>query len=212
MELLNQNPKRELKYCSELASKYQPLAQQLFNAAFHACWVELNDIYQHECRRSLMSALKRPEKIVPAKVKQSLLDLIEFMDKQNTPLWMDIPVLGIVAEQSHSFANALYYKEKQFQMCCQSGIPVMQKSGDIISRNVSPRLKSQHSNSEMKRLSFNESLHQSYEQAFCRSYSETAESLLRVNIQLQQTEAAEGILQYTQMHEPQINIKPVLFL
>ncbi len=57
-ELLSQNPRKELRICS-LASKYKGLANNLFNASFLSCWLELNDKFQHECRRSLMSALQK---------------------------------------------------------------------------------------------------------------------------------------------------------
>eukprot|EP01084_Bolivina_argentea_P152469 265973_1 len=64
-----------------------------------------------------MSAIQKT-KLVPAKVKKILLGLVEFMERQNHSIWIDIPVLANVAELSHSFPNALYYKEREFRLSC----------------------------------------------------------------------------------------------
>ena len=53
IELLKESPSNALRACASLASVYQPLAKDLFNAAFVSCWTELYDQYQEELVRSL---------------------------------------------------------------------------------------------------------------------------------------------------------------
>ena len=134
-----------------------------------------------------------------------LLGLVEFMERQNHSLWIDIPVLANVAELSHSYPNALYYKEREFRLCCllpnhpASSVPTSVPSATSRRYYMSAGLLSGKSDLRAISAKFN------------TSYSLTAESLLKINNQLQENEAAEGILQYTQMHRPQINIKPTWF-
>merc|ERR1711902_200780 len=51
---------------------------------------------------------------VPNEVLLTLLQLTEFMDRQGEALPVMKQKLGRVAELSHSYAKALYYKEKEF--------------------------------------------------------------------------------------------------
>ena len=41
VEMLRQSPSPALRTCASLAQAYQPLARELFNAAFLSCWSEL---------------------------------------------------------------------------------------------------------------------------------------------------------------------------
>ena len=122
------------------------------------------------------------------------------MERQNHSLWIDIPVLANVAELSHSYPNALYYKEREFRLCCllpnlpASSVAQYYKSAARSNVIIGGK-------SDLRAITAK----------FNTSYALTAESLLKINNQLQENEAAEGILQYTQMHRPQINIKPTWF-
>jgi FKBP12-rapamycin complex-associated protein len=46
VQLLKSSPSHSLRACANLAEVYQPLARDLFNAAFVSVWGELYDAYQ----------------------------------------------------------------------------------------------------------------------------------------------------------------------
>jgi serine/threonine-protein kinase mTOR len=46
VQLLKSSPTHCLRACANLAEVYNPLARDLFNAAFVSCWSELYDQYQ----------------------------------------------------------------------------------------------------------------------------------------------------------------------
>ena len=46
VELMKESPSHALRACMSLVDIYQPLARELFNAAFLSCWPELYDQYQ----------------------------------------------------------------------------------------------------------------------------------------------------------------------
>lgn len=60
-----------------LAQAYNPMARDLFNAAFVSCWSELNEDQQDELIRSIELALTSQD---IAEVTQTLLNLAEFME------------------------------------------------------------------------------------------------------------------------------------
>ena len=43
LELMKQSTSHALRACVSLANSHEPLARELFNAAFYSCWVELNE-------------------------------------------------------------------------------------------------------------------------------------------------------------------------
>lgn len=53
VQLLKSSPSHSLRACANLAEVYQPLARELFNAAFVSCWTELFDNYQVSTKRFL---------------------------------------------------------------------------------------------------------------------------------------------------------------
>ena len=83
--LLQCSPSPQLRICYELAQEYHPLVQDLFPAAFIACWVELPD------RDYLLSTLARiiesPD--VPQEVTQALLDVLEFLERKERPFFAE---------------------------------------------------------------------------------------------------------------------------
>ena len=147
VELLKESPCHALRACASLASVYQPLARELFNAGFVSCWTELYDQFQDELVRSLEAALTAPN--LPPEILQTLLNLAEFMEHDDKSLPIDIRTLGAYAAKSHAYAKALHYKEVEF----------MQEPS-----------------------------------------TETIEALISINNQLQQPDAAIGILSYAQQH------------
>lgn len=113
VELLKESPSHALRACAGLAGVYQPLAKDLFNAAFVSCWTELYDQYQEELVRSLEMALTST--LIPPEILQVLLNLAEFMEHDDKALPIDIRTLGMYAGKCHAFAKALHYKELEFE-------------------------------------------------------------------------------------------------
>ena len=113
VELLKESPSHALRACANLAGVYQPLAKDLFNAAFVSCWTELYEQYQEELVRSLETAITSPH--IPPEILQVLLNLAEFMEHDDKALPIDIRTLGMYAGKCHAFAKALHYKELEFE-------------------------------------------------------------------------------------------------
>lgn len=113
VELLKESPSHALRACAGLAGVYQPLAKDLFNAAFISCWTELYEQYQEELVRSLETALTSPQ--IPPEILQVLLNLAEFMEHDDKALPIDIRTLGVYAAKCHAYAKALHYKELEFE-------------------------------------------------------------------------------------------------
>ena len=113
VELLKESPHHALRACASLAGVYQPLAKDLFNAAFVSCWTELYEQYQEELLRSLEIALTSAH--LPPEILQVLLNLAEFMEHDDKALPIDIRTLGMYAAKCHAFAKALHYKELEFE-------------------------------------------------------------------------------------------------
>jgi len=157
VELLKESPSHALRACASLAGIYQPLAKDLFNAAFVSCWTELYDHYQEDLVRSTEKALTATN--IPLDVLHVLLNLAEFMEHDDKALPIDIRELAKIASKCHAFAKALHYKELQFEQD-QNG--------------------------------------------------STVEALISINNQLQQTDAAIGILRKAQ-HYSEVELKEAWF-
>ncbi|CAK5017836.1 unnamed protein product, partial [Aphanomyces euteiches] len=117
VELLRESPSPALRSCKELASVYQPLARELFNASFFSVWPHLSAHTQENLLRTLETVLQAPS--LPSEILQTLLNLAEFMEHSDqtvdrSALPLDIRLLGSMAEKCHSFAKALHYKEQEF--------------------------------------------------------------------------------------------------
>lgn len=119
VELLKESPSHALRACASLAGIYQPLAKDLFNAAFVSCWTELYGQYQEELVRSIEMALMSQN--IPPEILQILLNLAEFMEHDDKALPIDIRTLGKYAAKCHAFAKALHYKELEFEQDQNSG-------------------------------------------------------------------------------------------
>mmetsp|Transcript_26418 Transcript_26418/g.39200 ORF Transcript_26418/g.39200 Transcript_26418/m.39200 type:complete len:2632 (+) Transcript_26418:19-7914(+) len=118
IELIRQSPSPILRPCAILGKVYQPLAHELFNAAFVSVWDEL---FSHDSNETysdiplisgLETALQSPQ--IPSNIRQALLNLAEFMDMQDKPLPLDIQVLAKQAAAANMFAKCLHYREIEF--------------------------------------------------------------------------------------------------
>ncbi|SHO77966.1 Similar to S.cerevisiae protein TOR1 (PIK-related protein kinase and rapamycin target) [Malassezia sympodialis ATCC 42132] len=112
VEMLRESPSHALRACRGLAEVYQPLALELFNAAFVSCWVELYDSYQESLLRAIEAALDASD--IPDQVVHALLQLAEFMEHDDKALPISIRLLGDRAYKFHAYAKALHYKEAEF--------------------------------------------------------------------------------------------------
>lgn len=112
IQLLKESPSHSLRACSSLVSVYYPLARELFNSSFSSCWHELTSDNQRDLTLSIETVLSHTE--TPADIYQILLNLIEFMEHNETPLPISVHILGQYAEKCHAYAKALHYKELEF--------------------------------------------------------------------------------------------------
>lgn len=112
VEFMRESPSHALRACRSLAEVYQPLALELFNAAFVSCWMELYDSYQESLVRAIETALDAQD--IPDQVVHALLNLAEFMEHDDKALPISIRLLGDRAYKFHSYAKALHYKEAEF--------------------------------------------------------------------------------------------------
>lgn len=121
IELLRESPSPALRSCASLANIYYPLGKELFNAAFASCLGDLSAECRAECIGAIEMALSSP--LIPSEVAQQLLNVAEFMERQERPLPIDVHSLGTHSAKFHAYAKALYYKELEFTAALQSGNP-----------------------------------------------------------------------------------------
>ncbi len=100
----------------ELAQTYQPLARELFSAAFVCCWGELSDQYRSNLVFSLEVVFSADASL---EILQLLLNLAEFVEhdfpRASTPgLSIDKSVLADLALRCRAYARALHYKEREW--------------------------------------------------------------------------------------------------
>ncbi|KAL7543713.1 hypothetical protein ACHAXR_013532 [Thalassiosira sp. AJA248-18] len=118
VQLLREAPSPALRACAELAQAYQPLARELFSAAFVCCWGELSDLYRSNLVFSLEVVFSADASL---EILQLLLNLAEFMEHDGSKgplagLSIDISVLAELALKCRAYARALHYKEREYIM------------------------------------------------------------------------------------------------
>eukprot|EP00117_Sycon_ciliatum_P022702 scpid3014/ scgid19501/ Serine/threonine-protein kinase mTOR; FK506-binding protein 12-rapamycin complex-associated protein 1; FKBP12-rapamycin complex-associated protein; Mammalian target of rapamycin; Mechanistic target of rapamycin; Rapamycin and FKBP12 target 1; Rapamycin target protein 1 len=112
IKLLKESPSPSLRYCYVLADSHDPIARELFNAAFVSCWGALQENQQEELVTALEQVLQSQS--LP-EVTQLLLNLAEFMEhteKGALPLKKEL--MGECAMKCRAYAKALHYKEEEF--------------------------------------------------------------------------------------------------
>lgn len=108
IQLIRQTPSSALRACIPLANQDQSIAFELFNPAFLSCWTEMSPQSQKDLVQTLetvLSSAATPE------VLQVLLNLTEFMDRDEKPLPINPRILATLAEDNHAYAKALRYNE-----------------------------------------------------------------------------------------------------
>lgn len=116
VQLLREAPSPALRACAELAQTYQPLARELFAAAFVCCWAELTDQYRSNLRFSLEVCFSADASL---EILTLLLNLAEFTEHIDTKskipqLGIDISILAELALRCRAYARALHYKEREY--------------------------------------------------------------------------------------------------
>jgi FKBP12-rapamycin complex-associated protein len=95
-----------------LAHAYQPLARELFSAAFSCCWQELNERYRENLVHALETAFVAD---VSPEILQALLNLAGFMEHDpGGGLPIHISILADLALKCRAYAKALHYKEREY--------------------------------------------------------------------------------------------------
>ena len=112
IEFIRESPDPVLRICSDLASLYFPLARELFDASFISTWSELYDQYQDDLVVSLQTALSSNS--IPIDILQALLNLAEYMERNDKPLPIHNRELGRSAERCQALAKALHYLEAEY--------------------------------------------------------------------------------------------------
>ena len=112
IQLLKESPSQVLRSCSSLATVYYPLARDLFNVSFASCWSELSVASQNGLVETLQSAFTSPDNSI--EIFQNLLDLVEFMERDNKSLPIPAKTLAKYTLSYHSYARALHYKELEY--------------------------------------------------------------------------------------------------
>lgn len=114
IQLLREAPSPALRSTASLAQAYQPLARELFSAAFACCWKELSEPYRVNLVHALKTAFVAD---VSPEILQALLNLAEFMEHDpGGGLPIEIPILADLALKCRAYAKALHYKEREYNM------------------------------------------------------------------------------------------------
>ncbi|KAK0535702.1 phosphatidylinositol kinase- protein kinase tor1 [Tilletia horrida] len=112
VEFLRESPSHALRACRTLAENYEPIALELFNAAFMACYRCLHEDLRASLIASIENALHAPD--IPDSVVNALLNLAEFAEHDSENALIQVSVLGDCASKYGSYAKALHYKETEY--------------------------------------------------------------------------------------------------
>ncbi|KAE8201307.1 hypothetical protein CF336_g251, partial [Tilletia laevis] len=156
VEFLRESPSHALRACRTLAENYQPIAFELFNAAFVSCFRMLYDQYRSDLVKAIELALHSPD--VPDQVVLTILNLAEFTEHDSEDLLIPIRVLGDCALKYGSHAKALHYKETEY---------MQQPSPEILESLIDINTKLQNADAalgalNMAKASFDVSVHQEW--------------------------------------------------
>lgn len=114
IHLLREAPSPSLRAAANLAHAYQPLARELFSAAFVCCWKGLDKTYRINLVNALETAFVAD---VSPEILQTLLNLAEFMEHDDEGgLPIDISILADLALKCRAYAKALHYKEREHSL------------------------------------------------------------------------------------------------
>ena len=175
LALLEHSPCPPLRALHAVALENVLVAKEVFNVAFVAAFDGLKEGEEVD---ELIDAIETAfaSTSTPPEILQQLLNLAEFLEHEERPLPIDIHTLGAYAYKCHAFAKALYYKELEFKTLLQ------QKQST---------LENEYTTKSKDKLS---------DDSFTTStaHHSAIESLISINHQMQQPDAAIGLLEYAQ--------------
>lgn len=193
-----ETPVPTLETCSLIP--YDNVPTDIFNAAFISVWIKLTQYEQDFIIRYLNSALKNSN--VPEIIK-IILNLVEFIERcdVNYFLPLDYRLLAEKASQIKAYAKAIHYIEEQ--------IHAIQAASTVNSSLISTSAASTYNgvggvlgaggngngNSSTKAIYATMSSMSQQQQQQTLIY--LLEQLVTLNHELQQTEAAEGVLDFS---------------
>ena len=113
IEVLHESPSASLRACSPLRHfNLGASGTQLFHSGFQSVWKACSQEHQSELAGHLEKALTASA--APVQVKQTLLSLDEFMERNGCSLPLGTSALAEAAIACHAYAKALRYKENEF--------------------------------------------------------------------------------------------------
>lgn len=115
LELLKKSPSPVLKSCASLAEEYLELAAELYNVAFLQIW----QILQNDQRHKMIYHIKRvlnTNPPPPLNVRQTILNLTEFMGRQNHFSELEPEFLAKASKDALAYAKTLYFCEQLFEL------------------------------------------------------------------------------------------------
>ncbi|XP_071946239.1 serine/threonine-protein kinase mTOR-like [Antedon mediterranea] len=204
VELLKESPSHALRSCHDLAQQYNPLARDLFNAAFVSCWSELTEQDQDVLIHNLEKALTSQD--IP-EITQTLLNLAEFMEHcDKGPLPLDTTLLGERASKCRAYAKALHYKEEEFHKeakpaILESLISIYNKLHQPEAAQGVLQYASKTLGSEMQRQeTWYEKLHQ-WENALAECEKKQQQNLDDMELMLGRMRCLEALGEWGQLHD-----------
>ncbi|XP_033096355.1 serine/threonine-protein kinase mTOR-like [Anneissia japonica] len=204
VELLKESPSHALRSCHDLAQQYNPLARDLFNAAFVSCWSELTEQDQDVLIHNLEKALTSQD--IP-EITQTLLNLAEFMEHcDKGPLPLDTTLLGERASKCRAYAKALHYKEEEFHKeakpaILESLISIYNKLHQPEAAQGVLQYASKTLGSEMQRQeTWYEKLHQ-WENALAECEKKQEQNLDDMELMLARMRCLEALGEWGQLHD-----------
>ncbi|KAL3862460.1 hypothetical protein ACJMK2_008424 [Sinanodonta woodiana] len=204
IELLKESPSPALRSCWALAQTYNPLARDLFNAAFVSCWTELTETQQDELISSLEQALTSQE--LP-EITQTLLNLAEFMEHcDKGPLPLDTSLLGQRAMRCRAYAKALHYIEEEFHRAATT--EVLESLISINNKLQQPESAAgvltyamKHHRADLKiQEGWYEKLHE-WKQALSAYEAKQEQNPDDINITLGRMRCLEALAEWNQLHQ-----------
>jgi hypothetical protein len=167
----------------------------LFNASFVSIWVCLTEREQNEIVRYLEHALRNSN--APDIIKL-ILNLVEFVERCDVVgyLPLDYGLLAERAFQVKAYAKAIHYIEEQFHAVVALGGPNLLNTVNGIFNGVGG-VSGAGGGASLSARSISASMASMSSQQLQRTLTNLLEQLVTLNHELQQTEAAMGVLDFS---------------
>ncbi|GBG77479.1 hypothetical protein CBR_g23926 [Chara braunii] len=120
VKLLKESPSPALRSCAELAREQPSVAKELFSAAFVSCWTEMKPPSQEQLVTWFEHAFISLS--ISTETLNILLNLAEFMDRDEKPLPVHLSKLATLAEKVCLFLSAINQSTVLPQPACDVGV------------------------------------------------------------------------------------------